>query len=1035
MSVLLLVLGSMAYTSFAQQFLPKKEDIELSKGTEQEIRELMADGKIPGLSLVMVRDGRQVTKSYGYADIGQKRLVTPATLFQLGSCSKAFTALAVQRLLQGDSLRLNAAVSEYLPSWTARYKDSVVPITLLQLLHHTSGIPWQTISSIPEANDPDALERTIKNLTGLRLKELPGKKYEYATVNYDILALIIQQVTRQPFEIYLQQQVIDALSLSHTTIGSPSDSSLMAEGYKIGLFRPRRYDAPVYRGNNAAGYVISDAQDMAQWLKFQLGESGSSLYGLAKNTHQRDETAPLHGMASYAMGWDVSLSGNGEIHHDGLNPNFTTYIAFQPDRRTGVVVLANSNSGYTHVIGDKVLKLLTGEEQLQKSDPGDGSDKAFSLIAIIIAAYILTLLAFLLRMTRDIVKRRRVYSGQLTVQLGKWVRALLMVLPFLYGIYILPAAIAGFTWNSIFVWTPVSFKVLCLSMLTAISFSYLLYLASLLFPEKDPFKRIAPRILLISILSGVSNMILILLVTSALNTDIKLKYLVFYYVLALSLYLLGTRFVQVNLIKFTRGLIYDLRIRLIERIFSTSYQQFEKMDRGRVYTALNGDVETLGGSADQFIALITNVFTAAGAFLYLASIAFWTAILTIALILIITVIYYLVSRGTRIYFQQARDTQNVFMRLVNGMIDGFKEISLHSNKKREYKEDIASTARQYRDKISTAGIHFANAFLVGESSLIFLLGMVVFAIPELFPDIHDYTIMSFVIVVLYLIGPVNAILRSVPAIMQLRIAWSRLQQFSREIPANLPPGIKPAPIDPAVDSLRAENILFQYTGEREQNGFGIGPVTLEVRRGEILFIIGGNGSGKTTFAKLLTGLYKPDEGRFLVNNKEVEGPGLSEYFSTVFTPAHLFEKLYNIDVTEKAGEVKKYLDLLDLTGKVTIAENKYSTINLSGGQRKRLALLQCYLEDSPIYLFDEWAADQDPGYRNFFYRTLLPEMSRKGKIIIAITHDDHYFDVADKVLKMKDGKLEPYDGQYPFSAEVYSSGINGTRIGIAKNRL
>ena len=1019
-SVLLLILGSMAYTSFSQ----KKEDIELSKGTEKEIRELMTDGKIPGLSLIMIRDGRLEIKSYGYADIAQKRPVTPSTLFQLGSCSKAFTALAVQRLVQRDSLRLNAYVSDYLPWWTATYKDSLVKITLLQLLHHTSGIPWQTISSIPETDDPDALEQTVRKITGVRLKELPGKKYEYATVNYDILALIIQKVTHQPFETYLQQYVIDALQLTHTTIGSPYDSSLMAAGYKIGLFRPRKYQAPVYKGNNAAGYVISDAEDMARWLKFQMGESSSSLYELAKHTQQRDETVPLHGMSSYAMGWDVSLSGNGEIHHDGLNPNFTTYIAFQPDKRTGVAVLANSNSNFTHLIGDKILKLLTGEEQLQKSDPGDGNDKAFSLISMIIAAYVLTLMVFLFRMTRDIIRRKREYSGRLAVQLRKWTWALLMVFPFLYGIYILPAAIAGFTWNSIFVWTPVSFEILCISMLAAIAISYLLYLISLLFPEKDPFKRIAPRILLISILSGVSNMILILLVTSALNTDIKLKYLVFYYVLALSLYLLGTRFVQVNLIKFTRGLIYDLRIRLIERIFSTSYQKFEKMDRGRVYTALNGDVETLGGSADQFIALTTNVFTAAGAFIYLASIAFWTAILTIALILIITVIYFLVSRSTRIYFQQARDTQNVFMRLVNGMIDGFKEISLHRNKKMEYKEDIASTAREYKEKISTAGIHFANAFLVGESSLIFLLGMVVFAIPELFPDIHDYTIMSFVIVVLYLIGPVNAILRSVPAIMQLRIAWNRLQQFSKEIPANLPPGIKQPPIDTNVDSIRAENVSFQYTAESEQHGFGIGPVILEVKSGEILFIIGGNGSGKTTFAKLLTGLYKPDEGRFLVNNKVVESAQLSEYFSTVFTPAYLFEKLYNIDVKEKTEDVKKYLDLLDLTGKVTISENKYSTINLSGGQRKRLALLQCYLEDSPIYLFDEWAADQDPGYRNFFYRTLLPEMKKRGKIIIAITHDDHYFDVADKVLKMKDGKLEPYDGEYPFTAEISSLEIN-----------
>ena len=167
-----------------------------------------------------------------------------------------------------------------------------------------------------------------------------------------------------------------------------------------------------------------------------------------------------------------------------------------------------------------------------------------------------------------------------------------------------------------------------------------------------------------------------------------------------------------------------------------------------------------------------------------------------------------------------------------------------------------------------------------------------------------------------------------------------------------------------------------------------------------------NGSGKTTLAKLLTGLYQPDEGKLFINDVPVESAHLSEYFSAAFSPAYLFEKLYNIDVAAKEEEVQKYLELLKLDEKVQISENTYSTIRLSGGQRKRLALLQCYLEDSPIYLFDEWAADQDPEYRRFFYHTLLPEMREMGKIVIAITHDDHYFHIADKVLKMNQGELE-----------------------------
>jgi putative pyoverdin transport system ATP-binding/permease protein len=150
----------------------------------------------------------------------------------------------------------------------------------------------------------------------------------------------------------------------------------------------------------------------------------------------------------------------------------------------------------------------------------------------------------------------------------------------------------------------------------------------------------------------------------------------------------------------------------------------------------------------------------------------------------------------------------------------------------------------------------------------------------------------------------------------------------------------------------------------------------------------------------------------MINEKVLKGSQLGEYFSVIFSPLYLFKKLYNIDSKGKSKEVEKYLQLLDLKEKVKIIENEYNSIDLSGGQRKRLALLQCYLEDSPIYLFDEWAADQDPGYRKFFYRTLLPEMKKLGKIVIAITHDDHYFDIADKILKMNQGKLESYFGEY-----------------------
>lgn len=982
----------------------------ISRSIDAEVSRLMDKGDIPGMSLVIINGDQKVFRNYGYSDLERKMPVSSHTLFELGSCSKAFTALAIVNLERQDRLRLDDDVSLYIPWFRVKYKNKEVKITIRQLLHHTSGIPWNTISKIPQNSSADALEQTVRQLTDQELNNLPGSKFEYATIGYDVLALVIQYITKQPFERYVREDILDKLQLGNTTIGYPIDSALKSTGYKIGFFRPRKYRAPVFRGNNAAGYVISDAEDIANWLRFQMGLVHSELYDLADSTHQRDETVPLHDMSSYAMGWQVSLNGSGEIYHDGFNPNYTSYIVFRQKTKIGVAVLANSNSAFTPVIGDRVMKLLAGEKLPKEFDPGDGTDKVFSVVSIILGGYVLVTMAFLTMIMAGIIKKRRKYKGFSAGTLARLMGVLVVITPFLFGLYILAKAISGFTWESIIVWSSVSLPIAMVLFLAAIGISYLAYAMSLCFPEENKFKRIAPRLLLLSTLAGLANMGLIVLITSSLDSKVELKYLLFYYALTVSVNLLGKNYVQTNLIRFSRELTYELRIKLIDKIFSTSYQKFEVIDRGRIYTALNDDLSSIGNSTNTFITLVTSSITAAGAFLFLATIAFWSTALTLLLLGIILVLYYSVSKSSRIYFEEARNTQNVFMRLTNGMIDGFKEISLRRNKKLEYKADIADCAGEYKEKISVAAIRLVNVNLVGELVLVVTLGLVAFAFPKLFPEIPSYTIMSFIIILLYLIGPINGILNSVPAIMQLKIAWNRIQQFLKDIPANIDLETIPGPIETNIMSIGAKGVTFQY--KNDQDAFTVGPIDLEVMSGEILFIIGGNGSGKSTLAKLLAGLYEPDKGELMINNKAVKSSQLSEYFSTVFSPIYLFGKLYDIDLKDKSGEIEKYLELLDLDEKVKIVGNKYSTINLSGGQRKRLALLQCYLEDSPIYLFDEWAADQDPDYRRFFYRTLLPEMREKGKIIIAITHDDHYFDVADKILKMNQGKLEVYYGSY-----------------------
>lgn len=973
-----------------------------------EVRKGMQEGNIPGMSLYLIEDGEGHQQNFGKADNAHGVPVTSETLFELGSCSKAFTALAVLLLDKEHKISLNDPVSNYLPGFSLSYNGEAVPITIFQLLHHTSGIPWHYLSLIPESDDPNALSKLVQKIRGMPLNSMPGTNYEYSSINYDILGCLIERVSHERYAAFIKEKILLPLGMTRTIVGQGSDLRL-ATGYKIGFFRPREYVSPAFSGNTPAAYVTSDAEDMGTWLQYQLGlKKDPILSPLIAASHERDGTVAPHGVSSYGMGWEISLSGDGMIMHSGLNPNYTAYVGFIPGRRTGIVLLANSNSELTAILGNDLLKMLNKEPSRYDSRRDTNADKALSIIDLFLAAYILGILFFTGNSLREIIKGKRKFRAPARKEMLPPFLLLLFSVPFGLAIYLIPYAFADFTWKTAFVWTPVSFAFLIVLLVTGAAISYASYFISFFFRAAEDFKKAVPKLILISTASGIANMGIIIMITSSLRNSIDLLYLLFYYALAFVIYIFGRKYVQINLIHRTRGLTFELRMQLIDKIFCTRYENFEKIHRGRLYTVLNDDIATVGNSSNIVISATPNLITVVASMFYLAAISFWATMLIAGIIITISALYYLVSKMTRKYFEEARNSQGVFMGLLNGLADGFKELSLSRHKKVGYNRDVRAQAKEFKEKISFASTRFVNAFLVGESLLILVLGFASFGIPKLFPDLAPYTVTSFVVVLLYLIGPVNNIINSWPSITEMRVAWGRIEKFMHEIPATLDlgGGAVGSPADERVESIRVRDLKFHYGGEGSGEGFGVGPVNLEIGRGEIVFIVGANGSGKTTLAKLLTGLYQPDSGQILINDKPVSGQDLSEYYSAVFNPVHLFETIYEGIGEDRTAEIDHVLKMLDLDKKVTIDGSRYSTIDLSSGQRKRLALLQCYIEARPIYLFDEWAADQDPEYRHFFYRNLLPEMKERGKIVIAITHDDHYFDAADRIIKLNFGKVE-----------------------------
>jgi putative ATP-binding cassette transporter len=218
---------------------------------------------------------------------------------------------------------------------------------------------------------------------------------------------------------------------------------------------------------------------------------------------------------------------------------------------------------------------------------------------------------------------------------------------------------------------------------------------------------------------------------------------------------------------------------------------------------------------------------------------------------------------------------------------------------------------------------------------------------------------------------------------------------------------------PPFEALTLRDLTFEFVQRdaEAQPGetFRLGPVNLSIRRGETLCVVGGNGSGKTVLMRLLTGLYRPTSGQILYNGAVLgdgERQAYREQITTVFGDFFLFRELLGRRDTP-AAKVMGWIEHFGLGGKTNFLEKDgaFSTVELSTGQRKRLALIVSILDERPIVVLDEFGAEQDPEHRHQFYRDWLPELKRMGKTVIVVSHDDHYFNAADRVVRMDFGRI------------------------------
>lgn len=456
--------------------------------------------------------------------------------------------------------------------------------------------------------------------------------------------------------------------------------------------------------------------------------------------------------------------------------------------------------------------------------------------------------------------------------------------------------------------------------------------------------------------------------------------------------------------------VYEMRLVMLKRVLDTGIERLEQIGAAALYAALTKDVAAIGMAFNRLPFVLYNGVLVLGGFAYLAWLSWQLFLLTIIAVGGGALFAQVMMLRMRALMKQVRETDDAIFAGYEGAIEGRCELALNATRKQLFFEQdfmpAAERARQLEvraDRYWIFSLNWGAVLILGLAGLMFVAGDY-FAVPA-------QAVVAFVLVLMFLRMPLNDLVEGLPMLLSGSVALEKIDSLALEAHrAGFDVQPAAAPVAPGLLLLLLQDVQYQYPHASDEYGFRLGPVNLQLTSGEILFIVGGNGSGKSTLARILTGLYQPSAGRIELLGKEA-GAGNSawyrSYFSTVFSNFHLFQGLVGPLGTFDPALAQAFLQRLRLERKVALHDGRLSTVRLSQGQRKRLALLMAHVEQRPILLLDEWAADQDPPFRDFFYRELLPELRRGGKTVIAISHDDRYFGVADRVLRCDGGVLQP----------------------------
>lgn len=450
----------------------------------------------------------------------------------------------------------------------------------------------------------------------------------------------------------------------------------------------------------------------------------------------------------------------------------------------------------------------------------------------------------------------------------------------------------------------------------------------------------------------------------------------------------------------------DLRRFISARVIAADFRRLEEIGGPKVQSALSEHSTQVAEFFVSFPTILVNAIIVSGCLAYMAWLSWQVFLAAVVVIGLGSLGYHLAHlRAIRHLDAAAREQDRLFDHF-RSLVEGAKELRLHAAKRLLFSRDMLGGSIETVRRERAFGM---SVFLVSSAWGNFLIygfiGLVLFLLVGEVPD-RGRIMTGFALVFVYMVAPLENLLMALPRANLAKVSGARIDEITQQL-EHTESDAASAPA-PRLESLLLQGVSHRYYHEGVDDLFTLGPVDLAFSPGQITYLVGGNGSGKTSLAKLLVGLYRPEQGAILINGEPVDDASRDRYrqmFSAIFSDFHLFEQMLDAVSAELDAQGNALLEKLHLQHKVQVRDGAFTTRALSQGQRKRLALVVAYMEDRPFLVFDEWAADQDPVFKEVFYRELLPELRAKGKAVLVISHDDRYFHLADRLVRMENGQV------------------------------